>query len=129
MWMSECQSMRYAAVTAVVGNGYTAVMSPLSSAPSPTVTPDTNVRPVMQEAQLSLRNRPTLAHADIKILTQNATSTAFHAVLSNSCPLVNDCDLLAALSDFYLSPSHLMPSPKGTPSSYRVHIWYVGKLE
>jgi len=34
------------------------------------------------------------------------------------------CDLLAGFSDFYLHLSHLTPSMRGIPSSYRVHIWY-----
>jgi len=40
-----------------------------------------------------------------------------------SCPLVNDCDYWP---DFptYLPLSHLMPSMREIPSSYRVHIWY-----
>jgi len=36
-----------------------------------------------------------------------------------SCPLVNDCDLLAGFFNFYPSVSHLTPS-----MSYRIHIWY-----
>jgi len=45
-----------------------------------------------------------------------------------SCPLVNDCDLLAWFSDFYLPVSHLTLSTKETPSSYRV-IFGTEKLE
>jgi len=41
----------------------------------------------------------------------------------NSCPLVNDCNLLAGFSDCYLHLSLLTASMKGNPSSYRVHIW------
>jgi len=34
---------------------------------------------------------------------------------------VNDCDLLAGISDFYLSFFHSTP---WIPLSHRVHIWY-----
>jgi len=75
-----------------------------------------------QEAQRSLTNRSTLVHADVKIsLTQNAMKHSFPCCAVKSCPLVNDCDLLAKFSDFYLPLSHLTPSMS---SSCRVHIWY-----
>jgi len=66
-----------------------------------------------QEAQLSLTNRPTLVHADAKTCSTH-----------RSCPLVNGCDLLDEFFDFYLPFFHMMPSMRGIPSSYRVHIWY-----
>jgi len=82
-----------------------------------------------QEAQLSLTNRQTLVHAYVKIsLTQNATKHSFPCYAVKSCPLVNDCDILAGFFDFCLLFSHLMPSMMRIPSSYRVHIWYL-KLE
>jgi len=62
------------------------------------------------EAQLSLTNRPMLVHADVPCCAVK------------NCPLVNDCDLLAVFSDFYLPLSHLTPSMRGIPSSYQVHI-------
>jgi len=37
---------------------------------------------------------------------------------------VNDCDLLAGFSDFYLPLSHLTHSVTGISLSYRVHIWH-----
>jgi len=40
-----------------------------------------------------------------------------------SCLLVNDYDLLAKFSDFYLPIYHLIPSMKVMPSSYRVLVW------
>jgi len=59
----------------------------------------------------TLTNRPTLVHANILCCAVN------------SCPLANDCDLLAGFSDFYLPLSHPTPSIMRIPSSYRVHIW------
>jgi len=77
-----------------------------------------------QEVRQSLTNRPTLVHASVEIsLTQNAMKYSFPCWAVKSCPLVNDCDLLAGFSDFYLPFSHLTPSIRGIPSSYRVHIW------
>jgi len=46
--------------------------------------------------------------------------------VAKSCPLVNDCDLLAGFSDFNLPLSHEMPS---IPTSYQVFIFDMGKLE
>jgi len=75
-----------------------------------------------QEAQLSLTNHLTLVPADVNIsLTRNAMKRSFPCCSVKSCSLVNDCDLLAGFSDFYLPLSHLMPS---IFSSYRVHIWH-----
>jgi len=48
---------------------------------------------IVQEAQLSLINRPTLVRADVPCYAVNF-------------PLVNDCDLLAGFSDFYPPLSH-----------------------
>jgi len=54
---------------------------------------------VKQEAQLSLTNRPTLVHTDVKIsLTKKATKHSFPCCAARSCSLVNDCDLLAGFS-------------------------------
>jgi len=64
----------------------------------------------IQEAQLSLKNRQMLVHA--------------RCCAIKSCSLVNDCDLLAGFSDIYLPTSHSMPSMRGIPSSYLVHIWW-----
>jgi len=50
-------------------------------------------------------------------------STTFHAVLPEAV-LRWIADLLARFSDFHLSLSHLTPSVRGIPSSYRVHSWY-----
>jgi len=71
---------------------------------------------IKQEAQLLLTNRLTLVH------------TSIPCCAVKSCPLVNDCDLLAWFSDFYLTISHLTPSMREIPSSYQVHIC-IGKLE
>jgi len=66
-------------------------------------------------AQPSLSNRSTLVHADVKIsLMQNAAK--------HSIPAVRD--LLAGFCHFYLPFSHLTPSTKAIPASYRVRIWY-----
>jgi len=78
-----------------------------------------------QEAHLSLTDRPALVHTDVKIfLTQNATKHSFPCCAVKSCPLVNDCDLLAGFFEFYLPLSHLTPSVREIPLSYRIHIWY-----
>jgi len=61
-----------------------------------------------QEAQLSLTNRPTLVHADL-IDTKRHEAQLFMLSVK-SCPLVDDCDLLVGLSDFFLPFSHLTPS-------------------
>jgi len=74
-------------------------------------TTSTHVQ-IKQEAQLALTIHHTLVHADIP----------YCAV--KSCPLVNDYDLLAGFSDFYLPLSYLTPSLRRIPSSYRVHILY-----
>jgi len=77
-----------------------------------------------QEALLSLRNRPTFMHADVKIYsTQNATKHSFPCCAVENCPLVNDSDLLAWFCDIYLPLSHLTPSVRAIPSSYRIRIW------
>jgi len=79
-----------------------------------------------QEVQLSLTNRPTLVHDDVKISsTQNDTKHSFPCSAAKNCRLANDCDLLAGFSDFYLPLSHFTLS---IPSSYRVYICY-GKIE
>jgi len=65
-----------------------------------------------------------LVHADVNILTQNTMKHSFPCFTVKSCPLVNDCDLLAGFSDFYPPVSHLTPSVRWIPSSYRVHIWH-----
>jgi len=55
-------------------------------------------------------------HADIKIaLSQNATKHSFPCCAVTSYPLVNDCDLLAGFSDFYLPLPHLTPSVRKIP--------------
>jgi len=60
----------------------------------------------IQEAQLSLTNRPTLMHVDVEIsLTQNATTHSFPCCAVKSCPLVNNCNLLARF--FRLLPTPL----------------------
>jgi len=57
-------------------------------------------------------------HADVKIfLTRNATKHSFPCCAVKICPLVNDCDLVAGFSDFYLPLCYLTPS---VPSSYWV---------
>jgi len=77
---------------------------------------------LLQETQPSLTSRPMLVHADDKISsTQNATKHSFLCCAAKSCHLVNDCDLLAGFSDFYLPFSHLTPP---VSSSSRVHIRY-----
>jgi len=73
---------------------------------------------IKQEAQPSLTNRATFVHADVKtFLAQNATKHSFPCCAARSCPLVNDCDLLAGFFDFYLSLAHLTPSVSGIPLS------------
>jgi len=56
----------------------------------------------------------------------HADTTRYEAQLSILCcqelPLVNDCDLLAEFSDFYLPLSYLTPSVRLITSSYQVHI-------
>jgi len=74
------------------------------------VTNQTAYQVSRQEAQLSLTNRPTLEHADVPCFAVK------------SCPLVNDCDLLAVFSDLYLPLSHVTPSMTKILSSYRDHI-------
>jgi len=74
----------------------------------------------VQEDQLWPTNRPTL---DKISLTQNVMKHSFSRCAVESCPLVNDCDLLTGFSDFYLPLSHLTLSMSGISSSYRVHIW------
>jgi len=59
---------------------------------------------------LSLTSRPT-------------TLEARHRCAVETCPLVNDCDLVARFCDFYLPLSHLTTSMREILSSYRVHIW------
>jgi len=61
---------------------------------------------LVAKTQLSLTNRPTLG-----------LCTPCCAV--KSCTLMNDCDLLAEFSDFYLPFSHLTLSVRGIPSNYR----------
>jgi len=58
-----------------------------------------------------LTNRQSFVQADAEIsLTQNATKHSFPCCAVKSCPLVNDCDLLAGFCDFYPPLSHLTPS-------------------
>jgi len=45
-----------------------------------------------------------------KLLYTTKHNLCFPCCAVKSCPLVNDCDLLAAFSDFYLHLSHLRPS-------------------
>jgi len=72
-----------------------------------------------------MADKPPDACADVKIsLTQNATKHSFPCYAVKNCRLMNDCNLLAGFSDFYLPLSHLTPSMWGIPSSCRVHIWY-----
>jgi len=88
----------------------------------PTPHPTVTTHSLIHEAQPSLTNHPTIVHADVKTSpTQNATKYSFPCCAVKSCPLVNDCDLLAGFSDFYLPLTQLMPS---LPSSYRVYICY-----
>jgi len=79
---------------------------------------------VKQEAQLWLTNRPTLVLADVKIsLTQR-----YEAQLCMRCcqelPSGEWLRFSVRIFYFYLPRSHLTPSWRGIPSSYRVHIWY-----
>jgi len=68
-----------------------------------------------QEAQLSLTNRPTPVRADVPCCAVKC------------CPLVNDCDLLAAIFDFYPSLSHLTPSMRGNPRAIGFILYLVWK--
>jgi len=56
------------------------------------------------------------ANCDVKI-----SLTQLPCCAVKSCPLMNDRDLLAGFSDFYLPLSHVTPS---IPSSYWIHICY-----
>jgi len=70
----------------------------------------------VQEARLLLTNRPTFVHANVPCCAVK------------SCPTVNDCDLLAGFSDFYLPFSHLSPSVRGFPRAIGF-TFGMGKLE
>jgi len=55
---------------------------------------------------------------------QNTTKQSIQSCAVKGCHLVNDSDLLAKFSSFYLPLSHMTPSLRGLPSSYQVYIWY-----
>jgi len=57
-------------------------------------------------------------------LLDNTTKHNFPCCTIKSCPLANDCNLMVGFSKFYQPLSSLMPSMRGIPLSYRVHIWY-----
>jgi len=92
-----------------------------------------NISKLTKEAQMSLTNHPTDAYAH-------------RCCAIKSCPLVNDCDLLAGFSDsvihqraaldsilawfsnFYRALSHLMPSVRGSSGAIGF-VFEMGKLE
>jgi len=89
----------------------------------------TAMQSIIQAARLLLKNGPTLAHASVKIsLTQNASKHSFPCCAVKSCPLVNYCDLLTGISDFYLPFFHLTLSLRRCPRATGF-IFSVGKLE
>jgi len=72
-------------------------------------------------SQLSLKNRPMLVHADVRIsLTQNAAKHGFPCCAVKCCLLVNDCNLLAAFSDFYPTDALNDGDPFELSGSYSV---------
>jgi len=69
-----------------------------------------------------------LVHADDNVsLTQNATKHNFPCCAVKSCPLVNNCNLLAKFSEFYLPLSNLTPSVRGCSRAIGF-IFGTGKL-
>jgi len=63
-----------------------------------------------------------LMHANVKAsLTQNATKHSFPCYAAKSCPLVNDCEVLAGFSDFYL-PLLFYAFIEEIPLSYPIRI-------
>jgi len=73
-----------------------------------------------QEAQLSLTNRPTLLPSGelLRFIGRILRLTVIHQRVTFDSSLY--------WPDFptYLALSHLTPSMRGVPRSYRVHVWY-----
>jgi len=69
-------------------------------------------------------NKIGLQHKKLSSRWQTARRSCTPCCAVRSCPLVNDCDLLAWFFDFYFPVFHSTPPIKEIPSSYRIHIWY-----